>query len=753
MADGYVGVAPDGTGKKVDSSELTVGTNVVERQRIVHADDTNPLGLAKVTNAAPGSTDYGSVVRVAGTVIVDDQVPVAPQFPGYIGVSAPSVTDYTVDTVGSLMTRGPVLTDEGSFRMNFSGTTAYDTIGTVSIAGAVVTGTGFLTTSVKPGEYFKISTDADTAYVQILSVTSTTITLASSYVGAASGTGARSIMKPSASGTGAAVTFATGATYTSAFLSAGTAANGYAQLTRKVDFGPLSFRTNTSITTAASNNVITWGYQDGESITPKWFARFRQMNSIGQCFAEVGRNPTGSPSAAETETYTIIYPPNVSYNVDADYQIQLLQDSVVFLINGIIVATCSKIVPGPADIMYAVAQTYNSLATTAGSVKFAFVASKNFNAIDTVQNNSQPVTASTAETVLQPFNITGTTSVNQVVTAFDCAKYRHVQLSLTAIQSAGTLTVQWSNDPVFGTTVTGTSELIGANNISTPTTPITAIGTYFIPIMARYCRIIVSAISATGTHTGNIVLYSTPPTNINQRISGAVTISGTATASGAAAAGTAIASAGNPIMVGGSDGTSSRTLSTSTSGVLNAQVTGATGTAMLPAAAASADALANPTITQVGADNMLFNGTTWDRERNNVNGTTGDSGVKTALFNGATQTNYDARGAFITCLVSAVSGTTPQLTIQLQYSPDGGTTWLTLTPSTAVLSTAGTANIYIYPTNLSSSAGSTPANPVTGSIANIYVNSPLPRTWRVYYAISGTTPSFTITGTYVNYIK
>lgn len=66
MADGFIQVAPDSTGKKVDNSELTVGANTVERQRIVNADDTVAAALARVLNAQPASTDYGLAVRQAG---------------------------------------------------------------------------------------------------------------------------------------------------------------------------------------------------------------------------------------------------------------------------------------------------------------------------------------------------------------------------------------------------------------------------------------------------------------------------------------------------------------------------------------------------------------------------------------------------------------------------------------------------------------------------------------------------------------
>lgn len=63
MADGIVQVAPDSTGKKVDTSELTVNAQTVERQRVVLADDATAAALAKILNSAPAGTEYALVTR------------------------------------------------------------------------------------------------------------------------------------------------------------------------------------------------------------------------------------------------------------------------------------------------------------------------------------------------------------------------------------------------------------------------------------------------------------------------------------------------------------------------------------------------------------------------------------------------------------------------------------------------------------------------------------------------------------------
>lgn len=182
-------------------------------------------------------------------------------------------------------------------------------------------------------------------------------------------------------------------------------------------------------------------------------------------------------------------------------------------------------------------------------------------------------------------------------------------------------------------------------------------------------------------------------------------------------------------------------VASNTAANLQATVSGTVGVTGYPTAAASADALANPTVTKIDATGLLFNGTTWDRARNNHNAAVEASSAKTATGNGATQTNFNAAGALVWINVSAVTGTTPTLTVRLQWSPDGGTTWVdldTTNAQTASITATGTFVLRVYP-------GITTA-------ANAALNSPLPRTWRLAWTIGGTTPSFTFSAqaAYVN---
>lgn len=62
MADGYVQLNPDSTGKKVRTQSRTVGADTVHEQYSILCDETSG-NAAKVQNAVPASSDYGLTVR------------------------------------------------------------------------------------------------------------------------------------------------------------------------------------------------------------------------------------------------------------------------------------------------------------------------------------------------------------------------------------------------------------------------------------------------------------------------------------------------------------------------------------------------------------------------------------------------------------------------------------------------------------------------------------------------------------------
>lgn len=131
---------------------------------------------------------------------------------------------------------------------------------------------------------------------------------------------------------------------------------------------------------------------------------------------------------------------------------------------------------------------------------------------------------------------------------------------------------------------------------------------------------------------------------------------------------------------------------------------------------------------------------------------TGDTGTKTATFNGLQQTNLWNKGAYILAKFGTVSGANPTCNIRIQYSYDNGSNWLNIDGATDNITASNqTALILVYPTSSQSTPGSNPSGLTTGATQTLVLNAPLPRTWRVTYTIGGTNPSFALSDTFISY--
>lgn len=62
MTDAFIQLQPDGTGHKVDTTEITVGANTVERQRI-QLGGSSAGNLVEPLGTAPVGAEYGMPVR------------------------------------------------------------------------------------------------------------------------------------------------------------------------------------------------------------------------------------------------------------------------------------------------------------------------------------------------------------------------------------------------------------------------------------------------------------------------------------------------------------------------------------------------------------------------------------------------------------------------------------------------------------------------------------------------------------------
>lgn len=98
--------------------------------------------------------------------------------------------------------------------------------------------------------------------------------------------------------------------------------------------------------------------------------------------------------------------------------------------------------------------------------------------------------------------------------------------------------------------------------------------------------------------------------------------------------------------------------------------------------------------------------------------------------NGSDLVNSNARGVHVVIDITALSGTTPTLTVTIQGKDAVSGKYYTILAS-AALNATGTTVLRVYP-------GLTAA-------ANLTANDVMPRDWRVITAIGGTTPAVTAT--------
>lgn len=151
---------------------------------------------------------------------------------------------------------------------------------------------------------------------------------------------------------------------------------------------------------------------------------------------------------------------------------------------------------------------------------------------------------------------------------------------------------------------------------------------------------------------------------------------------------------------------------------------------------AGADALANPTVPQSLALHMAFNGTTWDRWRNNVAATALATAARTATTNSADLVNYNAKGVQIAIDITVTPNNAETLTMAVQVKDQLSGKYVTITAFATILASglgaAPTTATFIYTMY--------PGGAETAAVGNHEVQSlPIPRNWRIQVVHSSTT--------------
>lgn len=471
---------------------------------------------SKVVHGADGTATDAS--EAAPLPVVTLHQPVG-FWPGYSGAESVAPDRARIDPDHALVTRGAVLTDEGTFRANFANTSLAVSIGAVTVSGDVVTGSGFLASEIHIGDYFRVSGDAESAWVQVASIdTDTKITLDASYVGASSGTGERALMCP-VTGSGGSIAVASG----QATIGSGTTISASTRLQRIVDVAPLVYRARASVSQRIANQTVLIGLQDSASPV-RYFARFAldgTVNTVVRC--ETGRNPTGAPSAFETETSTITLPNGGTSASMRDYRIEFLAEVVRFFVDGVLVASHVRVVPQQHDEMSATVEVLNggSAPASSTSVIVDYVTTKNHNKLEVgILSEADQVVA--VQPSMQGFSYgpqAGVIAINTDLLVIDCSQLRALSIHTVSLGTTGAITAAWSNDGTSWFTATLLTE---AGAVGTCTN-----GTLrWANVIARYFRLRLTTATTAGTTTIAVFgsQFANPPIVATQPVSGTVTV-------------------------------------------------------------------------------------------------------------------------------------------------------------------------------------------------------------------------------------
>lgn len=260
-----------------------------------------------------------------------------------------------VDGFGNLQTRGVVLTDEGSYRDDFSGSSLTSNLtGTVTFTngGTAVTGVGTLFTSeLKSGMYVRLSSHTNTFLTQIDYIESdTSLVLISPYGGAnGSGTATSSNWYISI-GTGASQSISSSILG----LASGTTSGSINGIYRSADYLPFVLTFQLSISQRISDQKIVVGFEDIFAGAEKsaFFMWDGTSNSSVTCVS--------SFASDSIESTVVTYPGVATSATIQTYEISITPNTVVFIINDTVVATHKVHLPGPYDVLNIVSYIENT---------------------------------------------------------------------------------------------------------------------------------------------------------------------------------------------------------------------------------------------------------------------------------------------------------------------------------------------------------------------------------------------------------
>jgi len=312
------------------------------------------------TNIGPATTTYFRLQTVLCPVVEALPRALTPDGRLFLGTSTqsyyPSSQNFrdpiprralVLDSERNLGIRGPVLTDETSFREDFPGTELYTVLtgtlyfsnGGTSVQGL---GTSFLG-EIKLGQYVKLNSDDDEYLAVVQDIYSdTNLTLEDAYGGSTgNGAGDLSNWVPVVTEDGTISVSSSAVEITS-----GTTDTGMTSIYRHGDYPPYLIGAHISVDQRIANTQMGFGFMDDYLNVAD--------NSAALIFSGTDDTKVIFHTSSDSANYeeTIVTLPNgATTDSDTDYQIAIESSKVVFWINGIRLAEHNRHIPGPYSEM------------------------------------------------------------------------------------------------------------------------------------------------------------------------------------------------------------------------------------------------------------------------------------------------------------------------------------------------------------------------------------------------------------------
>jgi hypothetical protein len=298
-----------------------------------------------------------------------------------------------VDGEGQAMVRGPVMTDEGSFRDDFTGTALeVELTGTVTFTqgSRLVTGSGSLfTEEVNRDHYVKLQGAGEDEWVAVVRApTDDHLLLEEPYPGD-SGTGTAikcRWMTDQAGNTPGTVSVSS----SSVTLASGTGTTGQVWISRSADYLPMVVTWRASISQRVANQSIFFGFRD-DCNDPNMYC------DVVLDGTDNTKVKFRSAWDGDEQLSTVSLPPGLNTSQILQYKLDLSAHTCSLLINGVLVAQHDEHVPDMYSDVHLVAGIANTGSVTNTTFNIDTVFWSNHNQIQIASIFQAPIPIITRE--------------------------------------------------------------------------------------------------------------------------------------------------------------------------------------------------------------------------------------------------------------------------------------------------------------------------------------------------------------------